>query len=79
MGGPEPSLPHRESTDSLIYIYIYRRIAQHGTASVGLAQARPNYATLHRAWNELLLNAIYRCLCSHALDYPSIHKNIFSI
>ena len=28
----------------ILYIYIYRTIAQHGTASVGLAQAGPNYS-----------------------------------
>ena len=29
-----------------IYMYMYWRIVQHGTASVGLAQARPKYVIL---------------------------------
>ena len=32
----------RRTYHTYTYTYIYRRIAQHGTASVGLAQARPN-------------------------------------
>ena len=42
-----------------IYTYIYWRIAQHGTASGGLAQARPNY---------ILAYMIMECVSTHSMS-----------
>ena len=42
-----------------IYTYIYWRIAQHGTANVGLAQARPNY---------ILAYMIMECVSTHSMS-----------
>ena len=46
------------------YTCIYQRIAQHGTASVGLAQARPNYA--------------HSCF-THALTYAHKHTHTVTV